>query len=141
MVIISDTDYKGIDLIKINQIDDLRSISIKPDILNITHINNKKDYKSLLKYLKTIKGKILIVNDKDKYLKRIFLRYLDIYRYGNNIYDDIEYIKKKDKIIFKYDSKKYEINILDEKIFGYIIIKLLQNNNIKEVISILEKNN
>lgn len=139
-MIITDTRYGLENEIVINSIEELENINIKPDIINITHINSKKDYKLLCKYLKKVKGKILIINDKDKYLKRIFFRFLDIYRYGNNIYDDIEYIKK-DKIIFKYDNKKYEINTLDEKIFGFIIIKLIQNNNIEEILNLLEKTN
>lgn len=139
-MIITDTKYNLENEIVISNIYELNNINIIPDILNITHINTKEEYKVLLKYLKTIKGKILIINDKDKYLKRIFLRYLDIYRYGNNIYDDIEYIKKKNKIIFKFENKIYEINNTDEKILGYIIIKSF-NNNIGEILNSLEKTN
>lgn len=138
-MIITDTKYNLKNEIVINNIEELHSINVIPDIINITHINNKKEYKILLAYLKKIKGKILIINDKDKYLKRIFLRYLDIYRYGNNIYDDIEYIKKKDRIRIKYESKIYEINTIDEKIIGYILIKLINNNNIEEIINSIEK--
>ena len=135
-MIITDTKYNLENEIVINNIQDLDSINIIPNIINITHINNKEEYKILLNYLKKVKGKILIINDKDKYLKRIFLRYLDIYRYGNNIYDDIEFIKKKDKIIFKYENKIYEINNHDERILGYILIKSF-NNNIEEIINTL----
>ncbi len=139
-MIITDTKYNLENEIVISNIYELNNINIIPDILNITHINTKEEYKVLLKYLKTIKGKILIINDKDKYLKRIFLRYLDIYRYGNNIYDDIEYIKKKNRIKFKFENKIYEINNTDEKILGYIIIKSF-NNNIGEILNSLEKTN
>ena len=137
-MIITDTKYNIENEIVINNIDELNSIKIIPDIINITHINNKKDFKILLNYLKKLKNKILIINDKDKYLKRIFYRYLDIYRYGNNIYDDIEYIKK-DKIIFKYDNNKYEINSTDDSILGYILIKLIKKNKIEEILNSLEK--
>lgn len=132
-MIITDTKYNLENEIVINSINELNNINIVPDILNITHINNKQEYKILLNYLKTIKGKTLIINDTDKYLKKILLNYLDIYRYGKNIYDDIEYKKYKDKIIFKYDSKIYEINTTNETIFGYILIKLLDNDNIEEI--------
>lgn len=138
IMIITDTEYGLENEIVINNIEELNSIDVIPDIINLTHIDNKKDFKILLNYLKKLKGKILIINDKDKYLKRIFYRYLDIYRYGNNIYDDIEYIKK-DKIIFKYDSNKYEINNTNDSILGLILIKLILKNNIEEIINSLEK--
>jgi len=138
IMIITDTEYGLENEIVINNIEELNSIDVIPDIINLTHIDNKKDFKILLNYLKKLKGKILIINDKDKYLKRIFYRYLDIYRYGNNIYDDIEYIKK-DKIIFKYDSNKYEINNTNDSILGLILIKLIQKNNIEEILNSLEK--
>lgn len=138
IMIITDTLYGLENEIVINNIEELNSIDVIPDIINLTHIDNKKDFKILLNYLKKLKGKILIINDKDKYLKRIFYRYLDIYRYGNNIYDDIEYIKK-DKIIFKYDGNKYEINNTNDSILGLILIKLIQKNNIEEIINSLEK--
>ena len=133
-------DSNNIEVIKIDNVDELNNID-DLDIIFISKIENKNDYKILLKYLKKIKNKVLIINDNNKYLRRIFLRNLDIYRYGNNIYDDIEYIKNKENIIFKYDSNKYTINTLNEEILGYIIIGLLFGEDINEIINILEKTN
>ena len=133
-------DSDNIEVIKIKKINELNNID-DLDIIFISKIENKNDYKVLLKYLKKLKNKVLIINDNNKYLRRIFLRNLDIYRYGNNIYDDIEYIKNKENIIFKYDNNKYTINTLNEEILGYIIIGLLFGEDINEVINILEKTN
>lgn len=131
-------DTNNIEIIKINSIEELNIED--PTILFISNINNKNEYKILIKYLKKLKNKVLIINDNNKYLRKIFLRNLDIYRYGNNIYDDIEYIKKEDKIILKYDSKKYILNTLNEKILGFIIIGLLFGIEIEEILKNIEKN-
>lgn len=130
-----------IKIIKIKDIMELDKIDIEPIIIFISNINTKEEYKKLIKYLKKLKNKVLIINDNNKYLRKIFLRNLDIYRYGNNIYDDIEYIKKDNKIIIKYDSKKYILNTLNENIIGYIIIALLFGINIKEILKNIEKDN
>ena len=129
-----------IKIIKIKDIMELDKIDIEPIIIFISNINTKEEYKKLIKYLKKLKNKVLIINDNNKYLRKIFLRNLDIYRYGNNIYDDIEYIKKEDKIILKYDSKKYILNTLNEKILGFIIIGLLFGIEIEEILKNIEKN-
>lgn len=148
-IIISDNDYNidnilkdhNIQLLIINNISDLNRLNIDPIIIFISNINTKEDYKMLIKYLKKLKNKVLIINDNDKYLRKIFLRNLDIYRYGNNIYDDIEYIKKDNNIMIKYDSKKYILNTLNDKIIGYIIIGLLFGLDIEEILKNIEKTN
>lgn len=131
----------NIKLIKIDNIEQLTNIDVDPIIVFISNINEKKEYKELIKYLKKLKNKVLIINDNNKYLRKIFLNNLDIYRYGNNIYDDIEYIKKEENILIKYDSKKYTINTLNDNILGYIIIKLLFGINIEEILKNIEKTN
>ena len=125
-------------VIKIDEIDDLNKLDIEPSIVFISKIEKRYEYKKLIKYLKTLKNKTLIINDTNKYLKKIFLKNLDIYRYGNNIYDDIEYIKKDDKIIIKYFDR-YTLNTTNENIIGYIIIGLLFGIEIVDIIKNIEK--
>lgn len=111
---------------------------INPDIIFIPRIENictnEKDFKIIKRILKKIKNKILIINDNDKYLKNIFNNKLDIYRYGNNIYDDIEYIKDKNNLIIKYQDKKYIIKNKESDVIGNIIIGLLFGIDLENLI-------
>ena len=136
-----EVDNCDINVIQINNLNELNYIDIEPIIVNISHVDKKEEYKQLIKYLKKLKNKVLIINDNDKYLKKIFLNKLDIYRYGNNVYDDIEYKKEKNNIIIKYEKEKYKINKLNESIIGYIIIGLLFGLNIKEILINIEEIN
>ena len=129
----------------IKYIEKLKEIikKIKPDVIFIPKIDGlyldnieKNIYKIIKKALKKYRNKILIINDNDKYLNKIFINRLDIYRYGNNEYDDIEYIEKDNTIIFNYQDKKYYINNKNNSIIGYIIIGLLFG----EEIDIIYKN-
>lgn len=129
--------------IDIKEIEKLKYLNkkINPDIIFIPKIENTytksievKEYKYIKKGLKKLKNKTLIINDNDKYLKNIFNNKLDIYRYGNNIYDDIEYIKDKNNLIVKYQDKKYNIKNKEPDIIGNIIIGLLFGENIENLI-------
>lgn len=129
--------------IDIKEIEKLKYLNkkINPDIIFIPKIENiytksieEKEYKYIKKGLKKLRNKVLIINDNDKYLKNIFNNKLDIYRYGNNIYDDIEYIKDKNNLIIKYQDKKYDIKNKEPDIIGNIIIGLLFGENIENLI-------
>ena len=125
-------DIKNIEYFK------LINKKINPDIIFIPRIENictkEKEFKLIKRILKKIKNKILIINDNDKYLKNIFNNKLDIYRYGNNIYDDIEYIKDKNNLIIKYQDKKYTIKNKESDIIGNIIIGLLFGIDLENLI-------
>lgn len=125
-------DIKNIEYFK------LINKKINPDIIFIPRIENictkEKEFKLIKRILKKIKNKILIINDNDKYLKNIFNNKLDIYRYGNNIYDDIEYIKDKKNLIIKYQDKKYIIKNKESDIIGNIIIGLLFGLDLENLI-------
>ena len=134
--------------IYIKYIDKLKEINknLKPDIIFIPKLEDNypktvemKMFKYIKKGLKKLKNKILIINDNDKYLKNMFMNNLDIYRYGNNEYDDIEYIKEKENIIINYQEEKYTLKNKNEDIIGNIIIGLLFGLNIEEIIDNIEK--
>lgn len=142
-ILIVNIDIKYIDKLKeINKI-------LKPDIIFIPRIENiytkgieDKLFKYIKKGLKKLKNKTLIINNNDKYLKKIYINNLDIYRYGNDIYDDINYTKEKNDIIIDYQDKKYTIKNKDNDIVGYIIIGLLfgiEIDNIVNSINNIEK--
>lgn len=131
-ICIIDLDLKYIDKLKeINKI-------LKPEIIYIPRLEytyTESIEKKIFKIIKkSLKNNTLIINDNDKYLKRIFKNRLDIYRYGNNMYDDIEYIEKNGNLIIKYEDKKYEIYNKDSSIIGYIIIGLLFGETIDNII-------
>lgn len=137
-IVVLNIDIKFIDKLKeINEI-------LKPDIVIINEIpflciKRIKNiiYKYILKGLRNLSNKTLIMNDNDN---KIFLKNLDIYRYGNNAYDDIKYYLKNNKIEFIYNKNKYIINKTDEEYLGYIILGLLFGIDINELIEIIEKN-
>jgi len=115
--------------------------NLKIDVIFIPAIENiytksieEKEFKFIKKTLKKIRNKVLILNDNDKYLKKLFNNKLDIYRYGNNIYDDIKYIRFKNDLIIKYQDKKYIIKNKEPDIIGNIIIGLLFGLDLEELI-------
>mgnify|MGYP004623609345 FL=1 len=127
----------------INNIEKLEYLKnkIKIDVIFIPKINGcytstieKKEFKFIRKILKKLKNTTLIINDNDKYLKNIFYNKLDIYRYGSNLYDDIEYMNKNGELLIKYQDKIYNIKVNDPNIIGNIIIGLLFGKNIELII-------
>mgnify|MGYP004672191723 FL=1 len=127
----------------INNIEKLEYLKnkIKIDVIFIPKINGcytstieKKEFKFIRKILKKLKNTTLIINDNDKYLKNIFYNKLDIYRYGYNLYDDIEYMNKNGELLIKYQDKIYNIKVNDPNIIGNIIIGLLFGKNIELII-------
>lgn len=134
-ILVINIDIKNIEYLEI--ID--KKINI--DIIFIPIIENtytksieEKKFKYIKKTLKKMKNKILILNDNDKYLRNIFNNKLDIYRYGNNIYDDIEYILFENNLTIKYQDKEYIIKNKKSNIIGNIIIGLLFGIDLEELI-------
>jgi len=127
----------------INNIEKLEYLKnkIKIDVIFIPKISGcytstieKKEFKFIRKILGKLKNITLIINDNDNYLKNIFYNKLDIYRYGSNLYDDIEYMNKKGELLIKYQDKIYNIKVNDPNIIGNIIIGLLFGKNIELII-------
>lgn len=133
--------------IDIKYIDKLKEIckKLKPDIIFIPQIDGTysktiemKMFKYIKKGLKKLKNKTLIINNNDKYLNKIYMNNLDIYRYGNDSYDDIKYTKEKNNLIINYEET-YKIKNKKEDIIGNIIIGLLFGINIEEILNDIEK--
>lgn len=119
---------------------------IKPDIIFIPRIENmytntieNKIFKKIKKSFGKLKDKVLVINDNDKYLKKIFKNNLDIYRYGCNMYDDIEYIKKNNEIIINYQDENYILEINDDSLVGVIIIGILFGYYIEDIVNYINK--
>ena len=125
--------------IGINYIEKLKEIVkyLKPDIVFIPCVDKYTDNinKKMFKYIKkSLKNNTLVINSNDKYLNKMFYYNFNIYSYGNNLYDDIEFIDKDNNIIFKYNDKKYYIKNKEKDILGYILIGLLFNIDINNII-------
>ena len=126
-------------IIGMNYIEKIKEIikSLKPDIIFIPCIDKYTDNINniMYKYIKkALKNSVLVINSNDKYLNKLFYNNFKIYSYGNNIYDDIEYIEKDKDIIFKYNDKKYFIKNKDVDILGYILIGLLFGLDINNIV-------
>lgn len=126
-------------VIGINYIEKIKEIvkSLKPNIVFIPCIDKYTDNinKSMYKYIKKVlKNTTLVINSNDKYLNKMFYHNFNIYSYGNNLYDDIEYIKQDNDIIFKYNDKKYFLKNKDIDILGYILIGLLFEIDIDNIV-------